>query len=353
MKKHQFILLFVISFSAIVFTLQSCNRSDEEIPSPIQKDIYIAGYEYNNNGIKQAKYWKNGTAVSLSNSQFETNANDIFVVNNDVYVVGNESDGNISKATVWKNGTPTYLAQNNSSAEAIVISNGDVYVAGWEYDTNHSTSIAKYWKNGTAVNLTNGSNNAGAKDIFVNGNDVYVAGYEQETIPNMGTFGRAKYWKNGVSTTLSTGFTQANSKGIFVKGSDVYVLTTEYTSGIGYNVASYYKNGVVTRLNAGNATDNGYGYGIFVDNNNSVYVSGYSIKDSWYGACYWKDGILTKVTQNSSAYLYGIFVQDSDVFLCGYERVSNVDVAKSWKNTTASLLVNSSNNSSANSIFLK
>ena len=47
----------------------------------------------------------------------------------------------------------------------------DVYVAGTEYDidtaTNTYPSIAKYWKNSSVVNLTDGSKYAVANSIFI------------------------------------------------------------------------------------------------------------------------------------------------------------------------------------------
>jgi len=42
---------------------------------------------------------------------------------------------------------------------------GDVYVAG--YEDNGSVSVAKYWKNGHAVSLTDGTKNAHAESIVV------------------------------------------------------------------------------------------------------------------------------------------------------------------------------------------
>ena len=62
-------------------------------------------------------------------------------------------------------------------------------------------AVAKYWKNGQAVSLTNGVTYAYATSITTFGSDVYVAGYEI-----VGGQYQPKYWKNGQAISLpSTG----------------------------------------------------------------------------------------------------------------------------------------------------
>ena len=109
--------------------------------------------------VAVAKYWKNGQAIPLTDGTRQAYANCISISGSDVYVAGQES----------ANSTPFYIASNY---------------------------IAKYWKNGVAVLLTNASSDAWANSITVVDNNVYVAGYEN---------GIAKYWKNGQSVSLSQG----------------------------------------------------------------------------------------------------------------------------------------------------
>src|SRR5690606_32709661 len=101
-----------------------------------------------------------------------------------------------------------------------------------------SNSVAKYWKNGKGVALSNKSTNTIATAITVEGGDVYIAG--TETVP--GESSTVKYWKNGIAVALDLGeYDGAYAAGIAVDGDDVYVAGRVFTDG--KTKAAYWKNG--------------------------------------------------------------------------------------------------------------
>jgi len=193
-------------------------------------DVYVSGIGitgsvYAGSQKYIAKYWKNGNVINLTDGTNSAQAWSIAVSGNDAYVAGKEWNGNPyqdasgntykkSVAKYWKNNTPVNLSDGTENAitNSITVSGNDVYVAGAEWNGRsyqiqgisytYRKSIAKYWKNGKAVNLTDGSEDAEAKSIAVSGNDVYVAGTVN---------GYATYWKNGIAVTLSNVQSDANS----------------------------------------------------------------------------------------------------------------------------------------------
>ena len=76
----------------------------------------------------------------------------------------------------WKNGKPTVLTvkdgSENAAARSVYVVGNDVYIVGWD------DKSAILWKNGEPTALTDDKNNtAVANSVFVDGADVYVAGY--------------------------------------------------------------------------------------------------------------------------------------------------------------------------------
>jgi len=196
-------------------------------------DIYIAGGETITKMISPspnpdyitgiaALYWKNGNPVYLIQGSYTDSKNDkassIFVAGQDVHASG------LTRARYWKNENSFYLPGSNdiyTKATSISVSEGDVYLSGTQHDGGVCQasgpcrrSVAKYWKNGNPVKLTDGTKNAYTLSIAISGADVYVAGYEENTADTQDYV--AKYWKNGKPVTLGGVSNRTFATSIFV-----------------------------------------------------------------------------------------------------------------------------------------
>ncbi len=262
----------------------------------------------------------------------------------DVYVAGQTfTAANTSVATYWKNGTPVNLTDGSHWAVAysIFVSGSDVYVAGIEAgDTNHW--IAKYWKNGAAVALTDGTQDAFAQSIFLAGSDVYVAGNDWD-VP--------VYWKNGARIPLTDGTQPAQVWSIIVSGTDVYVAGYEYKTTPVANTylhaaaAKYWKNGVPVELSDG--LQQADARSIFLSGND-VYAAGFEYSASGAVAKYWKNGVPVAL-QSSFSDANSIFVSATHIYVAGKSSRA-VDVAELWTDGVRTSLTNGARQSSATQV---
>ena len=267
----------------------------------------------------------------------------------------------------------------------------DVYACGYEYNVA-GKSVAKYWKNGVGIDLTDGTKDADATSIFVVGTDVYVCGEENYS----GSNGQAILWKNSVRTNLSSAGSDAYASSVFVSGTDVYVCGSETDAG-GNARAKYWKNSVSVFLPDGGSTlINSHANGVVVSGPNvyaagtiyqtapatpakpviwtngvesdlatpindyavsdgitmsgsDVYAVGFSSDFVNETVKYWKNGVATNMpTAPMETRSGGIAVDGPDVYICGWQTVSSTLMrAKLWKNGVASNLTDGAHDATA------
>ena len=263
--------------------------------------ICVAGTLYTN--IIRGRFWKNNLPGSLTTSTGSA-ANDILIDGSDVYIAGYETyGGSTDIAKYWKNGTPVSLTDPSltfaACAFSLFKSGEELYVAGLVVGVDGLDPVATYWKNDNPVYLTDGTESSRAQDIYLSGNDVYVCGYER----NSSGFNVAKYWKNGTPVNLSDGQSRAWAYSIAVSGTDVYI-----------------------------------------------------VGDDGYGARCWKNGVALQVECTPAFTTFNsVYIAGDDVFIAGSERSDELSPAHAyyWRNGTRVSLTDNTRLSVASAIFVR
>lgn len=294
-------------------------------PAVTEHDVYIVGYETLSASTRRIMtVYKNGTEekFAFSDDIANTYALALAVSGNKFYACGYTAIGTVSTANVWEydmtaktyTSTPytnPFEASKNSRALSVAVSGTDVYVAGYVMsNTSPSYKVATLWKNGTPTYLIEGdptkpTGNSEASCVFVSGSDVYVSGFvpfEEES--------KAGYWKNGTWTALTDGLNGSDTgRSIFVKGTDVYVCGECKLRPV------YWKNGAKTEL----LENMGYAYSIYVQGND-IYVAGQTPGATGQNATYWKNSTMIVLDNGFDAWgeAMGIAAWGSNVYICGF-----------------------------------
>ncbi len=328
MKKYpKFIFIFCVGFFYL-----SCSKDDASNPENPENpvDIYTVGRENNTSETSYAKIWKNGIASELTAGISISNANDVCVYGNDVYVAGNEysNEDQHYVPKIWKNGVATNysnaLGNTDGTLYSVTANNSGVFACGYERNTA-GIWVATYWDNGLPVPLTNGIENAYAKDIAINNSNIYVVGRA-----SIDGHTKACLWKDGVLTELANGDYYSTSESVCVVGNDVYIAGFKESDA--NDMAMLWKNGVEIPLS--DTANDSYAMSIKVVDN-KVYSGGWEQISGIDVATVWIDGVANPITDGTkNANILDIEIIGNNVYASGYEEDAsgNVGIAKLWKN---------------------
>ncbi len=317
--------------------------------------------------IFTAGYWKNGVFTQLGSGTRTSYATSIVISGNDIYVGGYESNGTVNVAKCWKNGIEINAYSNGTKAsqiQSIFVNGTDVHLAGYNTNVTSPSRLPYYWKSDmvtvpatlTTTILGDKATYSSARSVFVSDGNVYVAGQENSPAAPTGTgLSIAKYWKDETAVVLSglaTSTMYATS--IFVLGTgentNVYVAGYEFTNATGgnINIPKYWKNGTVMNLTSGtNAATGEVTAGSIFVSDTAVYVAGYEAGTSatnFVAKC-WKNGangitetILTG-TDFTKAKGKAVYGYNNHVYVAGWGATATAgSLAVYWKDGIETIL---------------
>ncbi|MBS1948628.1 MAG: hypothetical protein JST47_12755 [Bacteroidetes bacterium] len=222
---------------------------------------------------------------------------------------------------------------------SIVISGSDVYISGFEQNTV-GKQVAKYWKNGTEVLLSDESANEYANSIAVSGNTIFVCGFKLAST-------NIKYpveWVNGTEYigTLGSGVNDLNGANNFcvvAANNQFYLAGTSFNNDATSTADRWSHTLPFAYVAPTFIASDAQAYAVAVSGTD-VYTAGTfraSAPPNYYWAAYyWKNNVPYPLTDGSkNAAAIGISFSGSDLYVCGYEikAIGSIyDIACYWKN---------------------
>ena len=279
-------ILFFTFFSFLFFCSKeesSSNESDGFLNNNFSdKTIIVAGSTINDGAV----IWINDKKIKLIGNALE--ATGLFYHDEKIYVTGWQYGGSGSVWSLNKDGsnqTQTKLEGKFSEGQRIILHKGDIYVGGY-FDQGSC-----YWRNGKKINLTINADSM-SWGIGIDSNDnIFNVGYYMKSHSLIPSF-----WKNNKRINLSRpSHGDGEAKYIEIKGDKKIIAGTVMAPNnfLGYiTKPAHWINGSRSTCNIGSIDEgwqNSEVYDLFVDNEENIFIAGFSQDmDSEYPT-YWKN----------------------------------------------------------------
>ncbi|MGN0230718.1 MAG: Ig-like domain-containing protein [Muribaculaceae bacterium] len=230
-------------------------KSDNYIAGTYFKEVTTSGDEDHEPTVTttlHAAYWKNGSMKQLDESELNSEALAIAVMNDTTYTAGYITDGTSSKGVIWKAAVATEFQEFSEITD--IKASGNMIIACGNNDDN-----AMIYIDGIITVLE--GDNCHASQLAIIGDDIYIAGY---TIVNGKK--KATIWKGSSVLFIS------DNESEFTAISEYEGSPIACGNSIGYEVSNIfiYSNGTIGEL---------------TNYSSKLYATGIGTIDNYAAAC--------------------------------------------------------------------
>lgn len=347
----------------IVAKKEKYKESNKLLAAVYALDVYVSGLQNitaNDVSAGQIIVWKNDKVLyELTDGTMHVTTAGITLHNDNIYVGGVQNLGFNRVAKYWKNNTPYDLTDGKGNAFVVDIAvdeDGHVYTVG----EGNKAHFPVLWLNDLIYTFGPNSGNKYFRAITVSGNNRYIVGNSSSvgTTPSV-----AKLWLNDEEFNITNGLRSARALDVTVHGEDVYILGEENTKESnqqgGKYIAKYWKNDVETIIDEDETSITSVLEGDIAVHDGNVYVCGilHDGTTMYFRPVVWKNGKrlyeLTDGASNGS--VAGLAISRNHVYTVGSEVNSKgKHVIKVWKdNKVLYTLTDGTRRATASGIVLR